>query len=155
MRGWVGDGMCGKIGYCNSTGWHGGLDLKASFIQWLYGQKYPWIWKLHSTKGYTVKSAYENLTSVDVDFNVSFNHVLWLKMIPLNFNILIWRLLLNWLPTKDLLVRRRVLVVYDNRSSFRYLRSIWYHVVLDFRLAWYLDGFFMETFRIICCSLAV
>jgi hypothetical protein len=103
----------------------------------------------------------------DVDFDMGFTYVLWLKMILLNFTIFIYRLLLIRLQTKDLLVRRRVLVVSDNtcsadcgffgryRSYFLYLQSVWYHVVLDFRLAWYLDGFFMETFKIICYSLVV
>jgi hypothetical protein len=43
----------------------------------------PWVWNLHSSKQYTVKSAYGNLTSIDLDFNVGFKHVLWLKMVPL------------------------------------------------------------------------
>jgi len=64
-----------------------------------------------------VKSSYENLTLVDVDFIMVINHVLWLKMISLKFNIFIWRILLNRLPTKDLLVRCRVLVVSDNTCS--------------------------------------
>jgi hypothetical protein len=42
------------------------VDLKASFVQ----------------------NAYENFTSVDVDFNAGFNHVLRMKMICLKFNIL-------------------------------------------------------------------
>ena len=46
-----------------------------------------WVWKLHSSKWYTVKIVYENVTSLDVDFNVGYNHVLWLKMVPLKFNI--------------------------------------------------------------------
>ena len=76
-----------------------------------------WVWNLHSSKRYTVKSAYENLTSVNVDFNVGYNHVLWLKMIPLKFNFFFWRLILNQLPTKDLLVRPHILVLYDNICS--------------------------------------
>jgi len=46
-----------------------------------------WVWQLHSSKWYTIKSVYENVTSLDVDFNVGYNHLLWLKMIPLKFNI--------------------------------------------------------------------
>jgi len=38
-------------------------------------------------------------------------------MIPFKFNILVWRLMLNWLSLKDLLVRRYILVLYDNICS--------------------------------------
>jgi hypothetical protein len=37
-----------------------------------------WVWKLDLSKRYSVKSAYDNLTSIEVDFNVGSNHVLWL-----------------------------------------------------------------------------
>jgi hypothetical protein len=73
-----------------------------------------WLWNLHSSKRYTVKSAYENLAYVDVDFSVGSKHVLWLKMIPLKFNIFVWRLMLNRLPPKDLLVSRHIIALYDN-----------------------------------------
>jgi len=48
-----------------------------------------WVWNLHSSKWYTVKSAYENMTFADFDFNVGFKHVLWLKMVMLKFNIFV------------------------------------------------------------------
>ena len=48
------------------------------------------------------KSAYDNLTSIEVNFNVEFNYGLWLNMIPLKFNIFVWRLMLNRIPTKDI-----------------------------------------------------
>jgi len=54
-----------------------------------------WVWKLHTSQRYTIKSAYNNLNVDDVGFNVDFNHVLWLEAIPLEVNIFIWRLLLN------------------------------------------------------------
>lgn len=76
-----------------------------------------WGLNLHSSKLYTVKSAYENLASVDVDFSVGSKHVLWFKMIPLKFNIFVWRLMLNRLSLKDLLVRCHILELYDNICS--------------------------------------
>ncbi|XP_039687434.1 L-ascorbate oxidase isoform X3 [Medicago truncatula] len=42
-----------------------------------------WIWKLYSSHRYTVKSAYNRLTSSDVAIDDRCNHVLWLKQIPL------------------------------------------------------------------------
>jgi len=76
-----------------------------------------WVWKHHSFQRYTVKSAYINLTAVDVDFNMGFNHVLWLKVIPLKINIFIWRLLLNRIWTKDNLFRRYILAINDTLCS--------------------------------------
>lgn len=35
-----------------------------------------WVWKLHSFQRYTVKSSYDNLTTVEIDFNMDYNHVL-------------------------------------------------------------------------------
>jgi len=72
-----------------------------------------WVWKLHSSHRYTVKSAYNNLTVANVDFGEGFNHVLWIKVIPLKVNIFIWRMLLNRIPTKDNLLRRHILSSID------------------------------------------
>jgi hypothetical protein len=60
-----------------------------------------WVWKLHHSQRYTIKSVYNNLTTVDVNFNMGFNHMLWLKAVPLKINIFVWRLFLNQIPTKD------------------------------------------------------
>jgi len=67
------------------------------------------VWKIHPFQLYTVKSAYNNLTAAEVDFNLGFNHVLWLKVVPLKVNIFVWPLLLNRILTKDNLVRRHIL----------------------------------------------
>lgn len=48
-----------------------------------------WVWKLHSLHQYNVKNTYNNLTAADVDFNLVFNHVLWINVIPLKVNIFI------------------------------------------------------------------
>jgi hypothetical protein len=69
-----------------------------------------WIWKLHSSQRYTVKNAYKNLTVVDVDFNVDDNQV----------NIFIWHFLLNWIATKDNLVRRNIIAVFYYYCSTNY-----------------------------------
>jgi len=65
-----------------------------------------WVWRLHSSQRYTVKSAYNNLTKAKVNFN----HVSWLKAIMLKINIFASRLFLNIIPTKDNLFRRQIFI---------------------------------------------
>jgi len=76
-----------------------------------------WVWRLHSSQRYTVKSAYNNLTAANVDLNVDGNHVMWLKVIPLKVNIFISCLLLNRIATKNNLFRRNIIVA----SNIHYL----------------------------------
>jgi len=47
------------------------------------------------------------------------NQVLWLKLISLKTNILVWQLLLKRVPTKDSLVRRQILAQNDQNCSAR------------------------------------
>jgi len=68
-----------------------------------------WVWKLHSSHRYIAKSVYSNLIVAGVDFNLGFNHVLWITAIPLKVNIFIWRLFLNQIYMKDNLFRRNIL----------------------------------------------
>lgn len=42
-----------------------------------------WIWKLHSSHRYPVKSAFNHLTSPDLGIDDRYNHSLWFKQIPL------------------------------------------------------------------------
>ncbi|MCI22663.1 hypothetical protein A2U01_0043839, partial [Trifolium medium] len=42
-----------------------------------------WEWKLHSSKVYSVKSAYLYLTAHDGNANEDFDRFLWLKSVPL------------------------------------------------------------------------
>ena len=73
-----------------------------------------WIWKLCSSHRYTVKSAYNLLTTFEIGVHDHFNHVLWLKQIPLKVNIFICRLFLNILATKMNLFRRNILDYNDS-----------------------------------------
>jgi len=68
-----------------------------------------WEWKLHSTKRYSVQSAYSFLTKVDSNIVEDFDQFLWLKAVPLKVNIFVWRLFLNRLATKDNLRKRNVI----------------------------------------------
>ena len=64
-----------------------------------------WVWKLHETQCYIVKSALFYLTAINTNLNEEFNSFLWLKAVLLKVNIFIWRLFLNRLSTKDNLLR--------------------------------------------------
>ena len=70
-----------------------------------------WVWKLHTSQCYTVKSAYSFLTSIDTNQNEGFDSFLCLKAVPLKVNLFVWRLFLNILPTKDNLYGREVIDV--------------------------------------------
>jgi hypothetical protein len=72
-------------------------------------EKDSWVWKLHASHCYTVKSAYSLLTSTDTNLNEEFNRFLWIKSIPLKVNLFVWRLFLNRMPTKDNLHQRGIL----------------------------------------------
>ncbi|GAU46642.1 hypothetical protein TSUD_246690 [Trifolium subterraneum] len=65
-----------------------------------------WVWKLHSSQSYSVKSAYSYLSASETRISDSFDRFLWLKSVPLKVNIFVWRLFLNRLPTKDNLQKR-------------------------------------------------
>ena len=73
-----------------------------------------WICKLHSSHRYTVKSAYNILTTFEVGVDDCFNLVLWLKQIPLKVGIFIWCLFLNRLATKMNLFRQNNLDYNDS-----------------------------------------
>jgi hypothetical protein len=65
-----------------------------------------WVWKLHTSQCYTVRSAYSYLTASDTNLNEGFDSFLWLRAVPLKVNLFVWRLFRNRLPTKDNLYRR-------------------------------------------------
>jgi len=64
-----------------------------------------WVWKLPSSRRYTINGAYNNLAAAEVVYNEGFNHALWLKVVRLKVNIFIWSLFLNHLATNDNLFR--------------------------------------------------
>jgi hypothetical protein len=74
------------------------------------------------------------LIDVEVVHNEGFNHVLWLKVVPLKVNIFIWCLFLKRLATKDNLFRRHNLENDDNFCSvdcgFMEIMTIYFLIVL-------------------------
>jgi len=68
-----------------------------------------YLWKLHTSQCYTVRSAYSYLTATETNLNEGFDSYLWLKVVPLKVNLFVWRLFMNRLPTKDNLYRRDVI----------------------------------------------
>jgi len=92
-----------------------------------------WKWLLDPVHGYTVKGAYQLLTSVDEPPARGLFDNVWHKHVPLKVSLFAWRLLRNRLPTKDNLVRRRVLqhdvtnVLED--AVVRSLLAIYFYIV--------------------------
>ncbi|GAU10944.1 hypothetical protein TSUD_112380 [Trifolium subterraneum] len=72
-----------------------------------------WVWKLHPSQSYSVRSAYSYLTLSDGSPVEDVASFLWVKSVPLKVNIFIWRLFLNRLPTKDNLLRQGVIEVHQ------------------------------------------
>jgi len=72
-----------------------------------------WRWVLDPINGYSVNGTYQYLTT-SVDHAYRFlSDMVWLKQVPLKVSVFVWRLLHNRLPTKDNLLRRRVLHLDD------------------------------------------
>jgi hypothetical protein len=66
-------------------------------------------WTLDPINGYSVKGTYKFLTMSDTTLENDLYDAAWLKQVPLKVSVFVWRLLRNRLPTKDNLLRRRVL----------------------------------------------
>ena len=77
-----------------------------------------WSWRFHLSSRYTLSSAYQLLTqaldddAVDKGYN-ALHHILWIKDVLLKVSMFAWLLFHNRLPTKDNLMRRRVLSIND------------------------------------------
>jgi len=73
-----------------------------------------WRWLLDPIKGYTVREAYRFLTTPEVIPDMYLVDNVWHQCIPSKVSLFVWCLLRNRLPTKDNLVRRRVLHLDDS-----------------------------------------
>ena len=85
-----------------------------SLVVLQFGVTDKWMWKLHFSHRHTIKSAYDLLTTFEVGVDDRFNHVLWLKKIPVKVNIFIWHLFLNRLATKMNMFRRNIMDYNDS-----------------------------------------
>ena len=103
-----------KETFCEGGGVGEGVCRSAFTCGFAVGVSNRWIWKLHSSHMYMIKSAYNHLTSSDVAIDDRCNHILWLKQIMLKVNIFIWRLFLNRLAAKMNLFRRNILDYHDS-----------------------------------------
>lgn len=91
-------------------------ELKGCLDQVSMQQNYPdeWFWKPDSTTSFSVKSSYKVLLKLQVppslDQMVSRAlGVLWHTSMPSKIQIFIWRLFLDRLPTRELLLRRNII----------------------------------------------
>lgn len=73
-----------------------------------------WVWLPDPIEGYTVRGSYHLLTTKDVPPRDSAASLIWHHQVPLKVSLFAWRLLRDRLPTKDNLVRRRVI---DSEAS--------------------------------------
>ncbi|GAU32903.1 hypothetical protein TSUD_152630 [Trifolium subterraneum] len=90
-----------------------GWELNGNGWKW----RRRWVWNLHPSQSYSVRSAYSYLTASDGSSMEDFASFLWVKSVPLKVNIFIWRLFLNRLPTKDNLLRRGIIEVHQELCS--------------------------------------
>ena len=73
-----------------------------------------WRWLLDPAHGYTVREAYCFLTNNGNFVDRMLVDDIWHKQIPSKVTLFVWCLLRNRHPTKDNLVRRRVIQVHDS-----------------------------------------
>ncbi|GAU31165.1 hypothetical protein TSUD_315900 [Trifolium subterraneum] len=68
-----------------------------------------WIWQPDLARGYSVRGAYQLLTSHPLDPTVTALDLIWHKQVHVNVSILAWRLLRDRLPTKINLAIRGII----------------------------------------------
>jgi hypothetical protein len=68
-----------------------------------------WKWLLDTRHGYSVRGVYRFITTTTDVRDRSHVVDIWHQQIPSKISVFVWRLIRNRLPTKDNLVRRRVL----------------------------------------------
>jgi hypothetical protein len=68
-----------------------------------------WHWRLDPVSGYSVRDAYQILTSQDAVTTRAADDLLWHRQVPLKVSIFSWRLLRDRLPTKANLVTRGII----------------------------------------------
>ncbi|CAJ2633140.1 unnamed protein product, partial [Trifolium pratense] len=68
-----------------------------------------WQWQPDHDTGYSVRGAYELLTTLDSVTIDDAEHLIWHSQVPLKVSIFAWRLLRDRLPTKSNLISRGIL----------------------------------------------
>jgi hypothetical protein len=68
-----------------------------------------WVWLPDPSKGYTVRGAYDLLTSQAPSDVVSVVDLVWHHQVPLKVSVFAWRLINDRLPTKSNLLTRGIL----------------------------------------------
>ncbi|GAU26111.1 hypothetical protein TSUD_225740 [Trifolium subterraneum] len=68
-----------------------------------------WLWRPDPIRGYSVRGAYQLLTSHHPIPVIDIEDLIWHKQVPLKVSILAWRLRRNRLPTKDNLENRGII----------------------------------------------
>ena len=72
---------------------------------------------MHSSECYSVSSAYNKLSKVDLNQHHNSHKFVWLKAVPLKVSIFAWRLLRNIVPTRDNLLQQRIISVTDQECT--------------------------------------
>ncbi|KAK2419896.1 hypothetical protein QL285_030707 [Trifolium repens] len=86
-------------------------ECQALFHVLSFQAQYPdkWLWRHDPDRGYSVRGAYQLLTSQQPSaLNVA-EDLIWHQQIPLKVSIFAWRLLRDRLPTKANLVARGII----------------------------------------------
>ncbi|GAU42663.1 hypothetical protein TSUD_398690 [Trifolium subterraneum] len=68
-----------------------------------------WLWQHDSGGGYSVRGAYDLITSRGGQAEETTTDLIWSKQVPLKVSVVAWRLLRNKLPTNDNLVRCHII----------------------------------------------
>lgn len=71
---------------------------------------HSWIWLPEADGHYTVKSAYNLILPSSVGETDHASSLIWTTPAPSNVCFFIWRSIINRLPTRDNLLKRRVLI---------------------------------------------
>ncbi|MCI08187.1 RING-h2 finger protein ATL2C, partial [Trifolium medium] len=77
-----------------------------------------WQWRLDPDTGYTVRGAYQLLTTIDLVTVDEVEHLIWHPQVPLKVSVFASRLLRDRLPTKSNLVTRGILPSADHFCVF-------------------------------------
>ncbi|KAK2406681.1 hypothetical protein QL285_042386 [Trifolium repens] len=115
-----------------------------------------WRWQPDPDTGYSVRGAYQLLTSQDSFTLGAAEDLVWHKQVPLKVSIFVWRLLRDRLPMKSNLVARGIISPEDqlcvsgcggveSAQHLSLLQHIWFPVGTSSLLNWVLGGRFSHS----------